>query len=127
MSLEDPTSRLSMGSPARLLTQLDSCCREQTPESYAEQQKAAEHPPDLTHTCAFCCVLALDPTCQVVRAAGALDIGVSEVLDEVVTAANRRDARPPIGQHRGLRDDQAPPGLTAALQHPDLPALVSRA
>ena len=29
MSLEDPTSRMSMGSPARLLIKLDSRCREQ--------------------------------------------------------------------------------------------------
>ena len=29
MSLEDPTSRMSMGSPARLLIKLDPRCREQ--------------------------------------------------------------------------------------------------
>jgi len=55
MSLEEPTLRRSMGSPVRLLSKLDSRCRETSPlESQAEHEKTAEHPPDLTQTALRC-------------------------------------------------------------------------
>jgi len=55
MSLEEPTSRRSTGSPVRLLSKLDSRCRETSPlESQAEHEKTAEHPPDLTQTALRC-------------------------------------------------------------------------
>jgi DNA primase len=51
--------------------------------------------------------LPTDAACQVVRAACALDFGVSDVLAEVANAANR-SARSPKGQHRARREGPIP-------------------